>query len=55
MFLTIIDGSLNEFIGDNEDGYVTVFEPDENVAFNVARRFVGYGKTVVIEPDTDGE
>ena len=55
MFLTIIDGSLNEFIGDNENGYVVVFEPDENVAFNVARRFVCYGKTVVIEPDTDGE
>lgn len=55
MIVTIIDGNLPDFIGNNQDGYITVKEPDFDKAFWLATIFSEYGKTVVIEHETEGE
>lgn len=55
MKIHIIDGSLQDFINDDEDGYIDIKEDDMADAISIARMFLGYGKTVVIEPESDGE
>lgn len=55
MTITIIDGNLRDFCKGEDEGSVSVVESDMNTSFAMARRFVEYGKTVVIEPEKDGE
>lgn len=55
MILTIIDGNLWDYCNGEDEGSVSVVEPDMNTSLAMARRFVEYGKTVVIEPEKDGD
>ena len=54
MTITIIDGNLRDFCKGEDEGSVSVVESDMNTSFAMARRFVEYGKSVVIEPERDG-
>lgn len=49
MKITIIDGSLTDFVAGNENGVISILEPCTNDALKIADKFLGYGKTVVLE------
>lgn len=51
MIVTIIDGSLPDFLGDEEQGIISINEESLENAMEIARTFILYGKTVVIEPE----
>lgn len=51
MIVTIIDGSLPDFLGDEEQGSISINEESLENAMEIARTFILYGKTVVIEPE----
>ena len=55
MILTIINGSLQDFALDREDGFISVDEPDTAKAMQIAEQFFDYGFTVVIEHRKDNE
>lgn len=55
VIVTIIDGSLWDYCNGEDGGSVSVSEPDMSTSLAMAHRFVDYGKTVVIEPEKDGD
>ena len=55
MIVTIIDGNLWDYCNGEDGGSVSVSEPDMSTSLAIAHRFVDYGKTVVIEPEKDGD
>lgn len=55
MKITIIDGSLQDFVSGNDKGVISVSESCIDTALNVASEFLDYGKTVVLESDSEGE
>lgn len=55
MKITIIDGSLQDFVSGNNKGVISFSEPSKCDGFEVAGKFLNYGKTLVFEPDSEGE
>lgn len=55
MYVTIIDGSLPDYLENKESGRITVVEESLQRATRLAEVFVKYGMTVVVEPERDGE
>lgn len=55
MKITIIDGSLQDYIEANDNGAISVFEPCIDKTREIADKFLDYGKTVVLEPYQEGE
>lgn len=55
MKVTIIDGSLQDYIDGNDDGCISFSEPCTDNALQLADKFLDYGKTVVIELENAGD
>lgn len=55
MKITIIDGSLQDYVNGNNKGIICFSEPSQYDGFEVAGKFLNYGKTLVFEPDSEGE
>lgn len=55
MKITIIDGFLQDYVDDVENGFISIDEPCTNTAIDLAEKFLDYGKTVVLEPVSEGE
>lgn len=55
MKITIIGGSFRDYFDDGSTGVISIVEPCDKIAIDLAKKFVDYGKTVVLEPDLEGE
>lgn len=55
MKVVIIDGSLHDYVDGNEKGVISISEPCQNKALDIADKFLDYGKTVVLELSEEGE
>lgn len=55
MKITIIDGSLQDYVSGKDKGVISISEPSQYDGFEVAGKFLNYGKTLVFEPDSEGE
>lgn len=55
MKITIIDGSLQDYVDNSIIWALSIDEPCTNTAFDIVEKFLGYGKTVVLEPVSECE
>lgn len=55
MKITIIDGTLQDYVNGDENGVISFSEPCTDDSIKMADKFLSYGKTVVIEPENRGE
>ncbi len=55
MKITIIDGSLQDYVDNTDNGSISFDEHCKHDAFEVAGKFLDYGKTLIFEPDSEGE
>lgn len=55
MKVTIISGTLADYINGDEEGNITISEPCTDHALEIADKFLSYGKTIVIEWEGTGE
>lgn len=55
MKTTIIDGSFRDYADDVAIGVISIDEPYTNAALDIANRFIGYEKSVVLDPVSEGE
>lgn len=55
MKVTIISGSLADYINGDEEGNITISEPCTEHALEIANKFLDYGKTIVLELENEVE
>lgn len=55
MKVTIIDGRLEDYINEKDDGYISIFETNPDDALDLAYKVLDDGKTVILEPVEEGE
>lgn len=55
MKVTVIDGSLKDYVNRYEVGAVCFSEDCTDASIELASIFLNYGKTVMIEPENEGD
>ena len=55
MLVTIISGSLEDYINGDDEGNITISEPCTEHALGIADKFLTYGKTIVLELENEVE
>lgn len=55
MKVTIIDGRLEDYINENDDGCISVFETNPDYVVDLVYKVLNDGKTVILESAGEGE
>lgn len=55
MKVTIIDGRLEDYINEKDDGCISVFETNPDYVVDLVYKVLNDGKTVILEPAGEGE